>query len=273
MTRANNFICNNPVSFATQTICHCTQCLATARDLSPNHPAIHVVLASLEGLCRTPFNADDVNAILQGIDIHMLRHYLAEAEHADEHFHAQQILSASNDDFNLHARVQGVYARMVKSELDMAAGHMGALPERCVFVGCGALPLTAVYINHFSGMKVTAIDCHEPCAAIGLQVIEKIGASDVDIVVSTGETFDYTAYGLVYVASMVPNKIEVMRQIGATNPNALVITRGGAGLRQLFYAGIDRETFLAEGWECLAIAPPPEGVKNTSYLFRLRRAT
>jgi hypothetical protein len=261
------------IQFAVQTVWMCLRTLQKADDLSPQAPHIHVALSALEGLCRTPYSASDIDAILAQLGtptLQALRNLLADAEHHDEHHHADNILRAANDSFNLDARIQSVYAKMVQSELQMIGRTLPlAVGTRCTFVGCGALPLTAIYINHFAGLQVDALDCHQPCCSVGNRVIRHI-ANDRPITVhhARGEKYDFSNTPLVYVASMVPNKREVFACIAATNPDAHVLTRGGHGLRQVFYSAVDIDGLLSDGWTCIGVTPPPEGVKNTSYLFR-----
>lgn len=131
------------------------------------------------------------------------------------------------------------------------------------------LPLTSIFVSKLANIEVVGIDCHQECVDLGTQVLSRFFPKEkVSLQAVAGEHFDYSQADVVYVAAMVPNKAEVFHQIAKTNPAAFCITRGGAGLREVFYESVDMGALAGVGWSCVAVQPPIFPIRNTSYIFK-----
>ena len=58
-----------------------------------------------------------------------------------------------------------------------------------------------------------------------------------------GALHDYTEFDLVWIASLVPNKEEILECIFQTNPDTTVAIRSVDGIRQLLYEPVDATKF------------------------------
>lgn len=80
-----------------------------------------------------------------------------------------------------------------------------------------------------------------------LQELDKEG--DSDNILNDGALHDYTGFDLVWIASLVPDKEEILERIYQSNPDATVAIRSVHGIHQLLYEPVDATKFSKVAWE------------------------
>ena len=254
------------IQFALNTLYSVIETLSHAPNLNPTSPYAQTAIGTLDGLCKASFSPEETETLLNifGQDnLQALHTLLSKAEILSEMYNAQRT------DINLYERIHSAYASMVEKEIALIKKHLNPTPDlKCAFVGCGPMPLTSVLIQHFLPCTMHCLESDRQYLPLAQKFLEFHQLSKtIHTLHIQGEHYDFANTDLIYIAGMVTNKSGVFQRIAQTNPNALVITRGGAGLRELFYAKVDCQELEQQGWQCLGITTPPTGIKNTSYLF------
>ncbi len=99
--------------------------------------------------------------------------------------------------------------------------------QRCVMVGCGALPATLFYLyDRYPKLEYIGIDIDSVAIAKAKETISWLGIEKICLVEADGSKFDYVEAGFVYIANQVSPKDLVLERIAATaDPTVQVVMR------------------------------------------------
>ena len=250
--------------------------LIGAEDLSPANEDINKCLSAFVSAVLN-VSDDNVPDILGSARIQELRHGMlprlsvAEFEmekHFGQHFaNAGAIHTTNLDEF----WYRQCYKDLVQEEVD-AGRSLGITfneHSRICFVGSGPLPMTAIDMHLITGAQITCIDCDENAVELSSKMIENLGLSDV-IHVSKSEAcdVDYGQGDVIFVASLVANKKDVVAKIRETAPHAYVGVRSVEGIKAMLYEPVNHDAFTENGLTYLGSSQDTHGTINTTLFFK-----
>jgi nicotianamine synthase-like protein len=223
-------------------------------DLSPRNPAINDALSALVASILKGCPPDEEREVLDHPDVRAVRAELidrlaiAEGEMErcwGETFCARASLAPADlADFTYW----DCYRNLVAAELGtLPAGLDLGKGESIAFVGAGPLPLSAILMHLSTGGRVTCIDRDPRACRLACELCRKAGLTGVEIACALGARYDYAPHPVVFVASLVPDKAEVMRCIRERCPHAVVALRSADGLCTLLYDPVDETELAAMG--------------------------
>jgi hypothetical protein len=244
-------------------------------DLSPSNPRINTALSALVGAVLagggTP---DEVGRLLAAPRIAAIREVLvrrlALAEGAMERHWARA--------FAQHARLTTAdlaafpywdcYRWLIEAELGCLRPYLAlGKAESLAFVGAGPLPLSAIFMRAGTGLRVTCVDADAEACSLAREVCAKAGLTGIDVRLADGADHEYAPHPVVIVASLVPNKVQVIRRIRATQRAAVVGLRSVEGLCTLLYEPVDEAEIAALGCGYLGRTAPNPRAINTTLIY------
>jgi hypothetical protein len=267
--------------------------LTSEDDLSPRNPRVNAALYGFVRDTMAERSPREVAAILNAPSIQQiipsLRQLLGRAEYEMENFCAAAMI---DDEIEAEPRFssyrnfiyRGNYDALVSAELHAMKWHGQTQPVRAgcesiAFVGAGPLPISAIMLHQRTGLRVTCIDSNERAFQLGQRLIcllaaKEAGHKDIDKMIhfihAFGEEHDYRMHPVVFIASLVENKEQIINRIVDTsNAATTTIIRSAEGLSTLLYRpadGVDNQ----EKYNAYLIGktkPSPE-VINTSLVYR-----
>jgi nicotianamine synthase len=153
-------------------------------------------------------------------------------------------------------------------EAEGVRDHLGATPERAVFVGGGPLPLSALRLAESHGWTVEVVERDSDAAAAARGAVAALGV-DLPVREADGAAVDYGGYDLVHVAALVdPDGADGVfdRVHDTADDGALLLGRSAHGRRRALYPALpDR---VHERFDHLATRRPPGDVINSAVFFR-----
>lgn len=143
--------------------------------------------------------------------------------------------------------------------------------RRALFVGCGPLPITSIFLARKYGVIVDCIDIQEEAYDLArtlakrLQLSHRLRFFHVDI-------FQLTAldgYDVIFIAALVGTSVEeksrVMRHVSCRmRIGGTLIVRTGRALRTLFYSEVDLADL--DGFVVCVAQKPPDNVIATAII-------
>jgi GNAT superfamily N-acetyltransferase len=139
-------------------------------------------------------------------------------------------------DYPLYARCDD----LVRRELSLVSDSW---PDRILFIGSGALPISAIQIHRQTGLPVDCVVRDRESAATAQLVLQKCKLDNsVRAFCEKDGGYDVSAYGLVFVAAAVRPKNNILRHLRKKcRLGCQILCRTTHGLRQLLYeAATDR---------------------------------
>jgi Nicotianamine synthase protein/Acetyltransferase (GNAT) domain len=157
----------------------------------------------------------------------------------------------------------GRFDELVRRELSLASDIW---PERILFIGSGALPISAIHIHLQTGLPVDCVAPDREAAAIAGQVLQKCKLDNSVRVFFEGDGgYDVSAYGLIFLGALARSKTNSLRRLRKKcRMGCHILCRTTHGLRRLLYeAATDRAVrgFHTRG------ARPAEGAQTASTLL------
>jgi nicotianamine synthase len=158
------------------------------------------------------------------------------------------------------------YRRLVRLELDTVARVASRPVRHAVFLGAGALPLSALMAAAALEVAVDAVDRDREASDTGRQVAAALGADGVRFVAGDASTLEVAAYDLVVVAALVGATCEAKRALlarlaTAMAPGATLLARGARSARTLLYPPVDLDGLA--GFAVQAVVHPVDDVVNS----------
>ena len=243
-------------------------------DLSPCNPRINAALSALvQGVLEGAPTGDAARVLADprvGAVRDSLVQRLALAEAAMERHWARafsQRLRLTAADFSRFT-YWDCYRHLVQAELRSLGPYLKLdEAESIAFVGAGSLPLSAIMVHMRTGLKVTCIDVEAEACSLARALCSEAGLTGIEVRCASGADHDYPPHPVVIVASLVPDKVQVMRRIRATQPAAVVALRSAEGLCTLLYDPVDEAELDALGCGYLGRTGHNPRAINTTLLY------
>jgi len=228
--------------------------LTTESDLSPRNPKVNEALTRLVTAVICEYSPAEEKAVLSDPQVMACRRALlgglAKAEGEMEKYWAEEFClrrELTTDDFKDFI-YWACYDRLVGGEVrQLPKGKNFAADDTIAFIGAGPLPLTAFILHLQTGKKVTCVDIDPEACRLAQALCEKAGLDGIDVVCSDGATYDYDRHPVVFVASLVPNKDDVIAKIKEAGRDTFIGLRSAERLHTLLYDPVDEASLRAAG--------------------------
>ena len=255
--------------------CGRTRCWSASSDLSPRNPRITTALSALVQGVMAGSPPGEAARVLADHRIAAIRdalvRRLALAEGAMERHWARTFCartSLTTADFGAFIYWE-CYRHLVEAELTSLIPHLNLdEAESIAFVGAGPLPLSAVIMHLRTELRVTCIDADAEACRLARELCSKAGLTGVEVRCACGARHDYALNPVVVIASLVPDKAQVMLRIGATRQAAVVALRSVEGLCTLLYDPVDETELAALGCSYLGRTGCNPRAINTTLLYQ-----
>lgn len=137
---------------------------------------------------------------------------------------AQKIISNEKSEFNYGEELelavkQEIYDYDMKKE------------NNILFIGSGAMPITAFTISKEIGAKITCIDIDDEALNLSRKVAKKLGIYNIEFEKNLFN-LDLNEYSHIIIASLVPLKCKILEEL--RDVDAKIILRYGNELKELF---------------------------------------
>ncbi len=155
------------------------------------------------------------------------------------------------------------YVVIAQKELSLISQkHDISKPAKFLFVGSGPLPLSAIFIQQNSSLELHLLDIDPQAITVSQQLTHKL---DLPITHHIGDAhcFDFSEYDFVFIASLVPNKDDLVATLNQQNVPFYMI-RGADSVYQAFYEDLSDHTKLSRDF---LYASSDDQTLNSSYLF------
>lgn len=253
--------------------------LQTEADLSPRNAVINQTLSNFYLTVIKSYSEEEESLILEHpVMQSILKDLLAKlamSETAMEYFYAERLLKDAS--LRYHSLSQFIYwnnyERLIQLELSvlqrLLVTQSFSVGQSLAFVGSGALPLTAIIIAVQFHMPVTCIDCDAQACSVSSKLMERLSLGEACKVVNrSGQSHNYSSHPVVLIASLVPNKAEVVLRVTSTaQPGGLVLIRSVDGVRRLLYEPLDEQQLLPLGLTCMDRTRPANEIINCTVFF------
>lgn len=222
--------------------------LVEEEDLSPHNETINRVLSELVSTLSKPVEQSVADEILVDMGIKEIRkdmlQKLSLAECLMEEYYAQTFRDKvrSIHDFSSFIYWDN-YVELIQTEMKELKKIKRDV-NSFAFVGTGPLPLSPLLLQHEMGAEMTCLDLDVQAYEHGRRFLQDLdGDGTSDYILKDGALHDYKGLDLVWIASLVPNKEEIVKRVFETNPKALVAIRSVDGIHQLLYEPVDAKEF------------------------------
>ncbi len=220
--------------------------LKDEKDLSPNNPRVNDTLGRLVRVLSDDFSKDEIRYVLANPKIKSMRQgmleKLSQAESAMELYWAcklgnRPVLTQSDLENFWYWKN---YHDLVHEESQYFPKETYSPNESICLVGAGPLPLTAIILQQKTGKRITCIDIDEAACVASERLIFKAGLKEsINVVCADGALYNYRLHPNILLASLVPNKGAVIRQIYETSENPCIAMRSAERLHTLLYDPVD----------------------------------
>ncbi|NNU82520.1 nicotianamine synthase [Geobacillus sp. BMUD] len=245
--------------------------LAREHDLSPNNPVINETLHALVKSLGACYGCEWAADIASDEEIRKVRpdmlQKLGQAETLMEFYYAEKLLAgAPHLDYLQTFLYWENYEKLVENELQAL---FAIIEKRSVssiaFVGSGPLPLSALLLQRQIERPVVCIDIDEKAHAAGKKLIDAYGWGEtVRCVLADGAHYDYRRHDIVWIASLVPNKEEVIERVYEINREAIIAIRSVDGIYELLYEPVDVAYFRRAGCQKIGDAKANRSIINST---------
>jgi histidine 2-aminobutanoyltransferase len=138
--------------------------------------------------------------------------------------------------------------------------------SRVLFVGAGAVPVSAIALKRTFGCQVTCLDCDLEASTLARQVTDVLDL-DLEVVWGRAERTPVGPYTHVWLASLVAGKEALLQRMATRmSRSARVLVRYAHGLRRIFNYGFSLQECPA--YEQLALLVQPGHLHDTAVLAR-----
>lgn len=258
--------------------------LISESDISPRNNTINTVLRDLVETLIMEYSPPQTLLILNDERVarrrQSLLERLSEAEAALELFWSQKFVSRDTLGVNdlreflywsnyerLLDHELGFLARFLARRRDKALQAGSRRADRVVFVGSGPLPLSAILIHLRTGAPVCCIDSNAEACRISARLLEKLGLDGMTVLQADGASVCHDEAAIVFIASLVQNKLGVADRIRLSGRNPLVALRSAEGLHTLLYDPVESESLEAGGFRAIGRTPPDPLTINTTLFY------
>lgn len=115
------------------------------------------------------------------------------------------------------------YQKLIKKELTLTTINE---TDKILFIGAGAMPLSAIYLKKYTGADVTIIDNNKTMMDNALTYLKKQN-TNITCQCCDGQYIDLKAYTVIFIANQVSPKQHVLKHILInSSPQTKVFIRG-----------------------------------------------
>lgn len=128
---------------------------------------------------------------------------------------------------------------------------------RFAFVGCGAMPLTAIGMAKNYNVSVDCFDINPDAVRLAKALVKELGLEDKVMCQHTnGLDINYAPYDIVIVANLAQPQRDILERIATHKNVKAVIVRIVEDLVTLLYPSINLETVHETGWKMATRVKP-----------------
>lgn len=262
--------------FIVKTVLEALDVLCRETDLSPRNAPINEALSRLVATLAGIYDFTEEQQVLADPRVAQARPQLLEklsqAEGEMEKFWAEHFLSKESLTYEdlKEFWYWDCYENLVGQEMDCLPPEAVDSERGAVFVGAGALPLTAIILHVKSGMPVTCVDRDPDACAKAAALCSKLGLTGMHIVCADGEDVDYGQFSTVIVASLVPNpaKEAIMQSVSSNQTPAFLAVRTAERLHTLLYEPFEPGAKTMESYRPFSRTVHNPQTINTTLVYR-----
>jgi len=214
--------------------------LETIEDLDSLKPCAHtnnILSALVSDIVEGNVSGEE----LRTSEIQRLRQLCGKAEFELEKKWAERIAESEEPEQKIREfPYYRNYIRLADLEYSTLLECCNRLEKSAVFVGGGALPMTAIIFAKHYGFEIDVIERDRTAVERSRKLLESLGI-DIDVLETSAQTFnDYEEYHTVHVASMVgqsrDEELEVFQKIRSSlRSHTHIMARTVHGNRKLLY--------------------------------------
>ncbi|WP_018922738.1 nicotianamine synthase family protein [Salsuginibacillus kocurii] len=252
---------------------HAYQILKREEDLSPANPLINETLSALVHKLSTPINSScEVveHPPIQAIKDDMIAH-LAAAEYEMENYFGRVFAERASRLEDLSSFLYwDNYKELTKTEVSKLHELISSPHElnHICFIGSGALPLSPLLLAETLHATIDCLDIEKTPYMIGKALVHRLQKEEqLNYVYQDGKTFNYQAADLVFIASLVPDKEKIVRQIFRTNPKAIIALRSAEGIHRLLYHPVHIAGMEQLGYQLIGNTVADSYIINSTLFF------
>lgn len=123
--------------------------------------------------------------------------------------------------------------------------------KKALFIGSGPVPISGIWLNHFTGMNVDCFDIDERAVGLSKILLRSIGLDKKLHAFHQVETdYDVSEYGVVLIALLAKPKSVILDNIRKTaSKDCQIICRTSETGRRLLYEPLQVDTVRESGFE------------------------
>jgi len=252
--------------------------LRQERDLSPRNSLINETLSNLVWHVQQTYSLEEQSYILQHPDVQHIKagllSKLSKAETEMEFYYARQFVDEPY--LTVKHLEQFIYwehySLLLETELEGASKSQISLElpieESVAFVGAGPFPISAILLHLRTGLNITCVDCDEDAYNLSRKLIKKLDLDkSVKVVLAKGEYYNYVNHPIVFVASLVGTKEDVMKTVFETRKDAVCAVRTVEGVRTLLYEPVDELNMRNLGYTLIGRTHANEQIINSTLFY------
>lgn len=263
--------------FVVQSVLEALDVLCREADLSPRNPQVNSTLSHLVKTLAATYEFTEEEEVLADPRVARARprllEKLSQAEGEMEKFWAEHFLAKESltiPDLK-EFWYWDCYENLV--DLELACLPMTANDDAAggaVFVGAGALPLTAIIMHLKTGMPVTCVDRDPEACDKAAALFARLGLTDMQVICASGEDIDYRDFSTVIVASLVPNpaKEKIVEAVRRNPEPAFLAVRSAERLHTLLYEPFEPDAQAMTGYSLFSRTPHNPQTINTTLVYR-----
>lgn len=192
-----------------------------------------------------------------------------------EEYYAKKIFASSTPKEEIASfPYYGNYKDLTNLEFqNMLQCKEGGKIKRCLFVGGGPLPLTALMLADRYGVQVSVLEKDKDAYTLSFQVMKALGfEKKVEIIFSDASTFDeYHHFDCIYLAALVGDTEKEKEQTFSSlykksTVGTLLLLRSSFGARTMLYMPW-RESFL-RSFPLLLEVKPYQKICNSFFIIQ-----
>ncbi len=177
---------------------------------------------------------------------------------------AQKLIESDNPwktlkTYSLYPR----YDTLIKNQIQ--AMHI-TNNSKLIFVGCGAVPMSLILLNHLYGIKSTGLDACSETVKLSKKVVLSLGLEkEIKIIHSNDLDLEKLNWNIALIAALAEPKARIfknLKKILKKRDDAFIIFRTYTGMRAVLYKPVQSSDI--KGFKITKEIFPTERVNNTT---------
>jgi nicotianamine synthase len=218
-----------------------------------------------KGDIRPAFNDEEIKKVRTFCN-------LAECDH--EIHWAKKLINSENpqEDIKRFPKYE-YYNNLISLEIDCISYFQDRKNLKVVFVGGGAMPLSAIILAAKFEISSVVLEIDDKAINLAKNLIKKLGLSNkIKIMKARGEDFNYFNFNLIFLAVMAgvneESKLKILRRINKTaSKKSLIMARSSYGKIKYIYQSLPEEVFSK--FALLMYIKPYKKTQVSHYIFEV----